>query len=49
MLTCIIDKSENKITSDGLVELLKDIKVDPLDPVTLVFSYLCGAKTMVIE
>lgn len=32
---------------DGLVEFLKDINIDPLDPTTLVFSYLCGAKTMV--
>jgi len=42
-----IEKGEDKIGSDGLVDFLKDANIDPLDPVTLAFSYLCGAKTMV--
>jgi len=40
------EKTEDVIGSDGLVEFLQDIGVDPLDPTTLVFSYLCGAKAM---
>lgn len=40
-------KNEEKLDSDGIVDFLKDINVDPLDPTTLAFSYLCGAKTMV--
>ena len=41
------EKNEDKIGMDGIQEFLNDIGVDPLDPVTLVFSYMCKAKTMV--
>jgi DCN1-like protein 1/2 len=44
-----IGKGEDKIDSDGLQTLFADVKVDPLDPVTLVFSMVCKAKTMVIN
>lgn len=42
-----LEKTEDKIGMDGIQEFLNDLKVDPLDPVTLVFSYMCKAKTMV--
>lgn len=46
-LNWLKEKNEDKIGMDGIQEFLNDIKVDPLDPVTLVFSYMCKAKTMV--
>ncbi len=42
-----VEKGEEKVDNDGILEFLKDVSVNPLDPVTLVFSYLCKAKTMV--
>jgi len=42
-----VEKGEEKVDNDGILEFLKDVSINPLDPVTLVFSYLCRAKTMV--